>query len=235
MKTFATVAFLAALPLLAACRRDAPPPPPAAEPAGDTASAAPATALGRTVAKAMEEARKELRTGNLGLNGNYDVRINGKRLSRNAGSLPPAHITPEGQLVVEGRDVAMDDASRALARDYRTHLIAIAETGMDLGVQGADLGMQVAREAIGSLFRGDTDQIEKRIKEAEGKQLEAAALQLCEQLPGLLSAQQSLAAAVPEFAPYARMEASDVDECRNKHESIAAEIAAREQASKQEE
>lgn len=212
MKTFATVAFLAALPLLAACRRDAPPPPPAAEPAGDTASAAPATALGRTVAKAMEEARKELRTGNLGLNGNYDVRINGKRLSRNAGTLPPAHITPEGQLVVDGRDVAMDDASRALARDYRNHLIAIAETGMDLGVQGADLGMRAARDAIGSLLRGDTEEMEKRI-EKEAKQLEASAMRICDDLPGLLDTQQALAAAVPAFVPYAKMESSDIADC----------------------
>ncbi|HRP71069.1 MAG TPA: hypothetical protein PK743_00325 [Luteimonas sp.] len=230
MKPLATLTLLACLPLFAACQRDAPPP---ATPDGQTADATPKTALGRTVAKAMEEARSELRESDLNLNGDYDVRISGARVSRSTKDLPPAHITRDGQLVISGTEIRMDDSARATARAYRESIIAIAEAGMDIGVQGADLGMQVAREAIGSLFRGDTDQIEKRIKEAEGKQLEAAALQLCEQLPGLLSAQQSLAATVPEFAPYARMEASDVDECGAKRESVAAEIAAREQASAQ--
>ena len=83
---------------------------------------------------------------------------------------------------------------------------------MDLGVQGADLGMRAAADAIGSLFRGDTEQMEKRV-EAEAEKLKGTVVQLCERLPALLSAQQALATAVPEFAPYARMEASDIEDC----------------------
>lgn len=227
MKRLATLSLLACLPLFAACQRDATPP---AAPGGQSADTAPKTALGRTVAKAMDEARQQLREGDLSLNGDYDVRVNGMRLSRKASDLPAAHITRDGQLVVSGTEVAMDDNARAMARDYRDSVISVAEAGMDIGVQGADLGMKAAREAIGSLFRGDTDEVEKRI-EAEARHLEASALRLCDRLPALLSAQQSLAAAVPEFAPYARMDASDIDDCRDKRESVAAEIAAHEQAS----
>lgn len=220
MKHFATFALIACLPLFAACQRDAAP----AAPDGRSADTAPQTALGRTVARAMDEARKQLREGDLDLNGDYDVRINGTRLVRKGSDLPPAHITRDGQLVVSGAEVGMDDAARAMARDYRDGVIAVAEAGMDIGVQGADLGMKAAGDAIGSLFRGDTDQVEKRI-EAEAKRLEASALQLCDRLPALLSAQQSLAAAVPEFAPYARMEAGDIDDCRNRRDSVDAEVA----------
>ena len=226
MKPLATLALLACLPLFAACQRDAAPPP---APGGQSADTAPQTALGRTVAKAMDEARKQLREGDLDLNGDYDVRINGTRLLRKGSDLPPAHITRDGQLVVSGAEVRMDDDARAMARDYRDSVIAVAEAGMDIGVQGADLGMKAAGDAIGSLFRGDTDQVEKRI-EAEAKRLEASALQLCDRLPALLSAQQSLATAVPEFAPYARMEASDIDDCRDRRESVNAEIAAQDRA-----
>lgn len=226
MKALATLALAACLPLFAACQRDA---APAAAPSGQSADTAPKTALGRTVAKAMDEARQQLREGDLSLNGDYDVRVNGARISRNARDLPAAHITRDGQLVVSGTEVGMDDNARAMARDYRESIIAVAEAGMDIGVQGADLGMKAAREAIGSLFRGDTDEVEKRI-EAEAKRLEASALQLCDRLPALLSAQQSLAAAVPEFAPYARMEAGDIEDCRDKRESVAAEIVAHDQA-----
>lgn len=215
MKHFATLALLASLPLLAACQRDADPPQPAtAAQAVADAPPAPQTALGRTVAKALDEARRELREGNLSLNGEYDVRINGKRVSRKANDLPAAELTPDGQLIVSGKTIAMDDASRALARDYRAGLLTVIEAGMDLGVQGADLGMRAARDAIGSLFRGDTEQMEKRV-EAEAEKLKATVLQLCDRLPTLLAAQEALAAAVPEFAPYARMETSDIDDCKD--------------------
>ncbi|WP_202843493.1 hypothetical protein [Luteimonas saliphila] len=222
MKALATLTLIACLPLLASCQRDEPPAP---EP-GSEATPAPTTALGRTVARAMDEARKELREGDMSLNGDYDVRINGKRIRHKASDLPPAEITPEGELRVSGSTVAMDDDARALARDYRLALIEIAEAGMDLGVRGADLGMKAAGDAIGSLLRGDTDEMEKRI-EAEAEQLEAAAMQLCDRLPRLLAAQQALAAAVPEFAPYARMDADDIDDCRDHRHRNDSEADAR--------
>ena len=219
MKHFATLALLACLPFLAACQRDADPPPPATDAQTDAdARPTPQTALGRTVAKAMDEARRELHEGNLSLNGDYDVQINGKRISREAGDLPAAELTPDGQLIVAGTSIAMDDASRALAREYRAGLLAVAEAGMDLGVQGADLGMRAAADAIGSLFRGDTDQMEKRV-EAEAEKLKVGAMQLCNRLPALLAAQQALATAVPEFAPYARVETSDIEDCNDEADS----------------
>jgi len=214
MKTVATLVLATALPLLAACGRDAPPADHAVQAPGEE----PGTFLGRTVARAMDEARKELREGDLSLNGEFDARINGKRVHRGgADNLPPAAITPQGELVVAGTKVPMDEAGHALALAYREALIAVAETGMDLGVHGADLGMRAARDAIGSLFRGDTEAMEARV-EAEARKLEAAAMQLCDQLPHLLDTQQALAAAVPEFAPYARLTAGDVKDCREHHD-----------------
>ena len=40
-------------------------------------------------------------------------------LLRKAGDLPAAHIAGDGQLVIAGNAIAMDDNARALARDYR--------------------------------------------------------------------------------------------------------------------
>lgn len=226
MKHLAPLVLLAGLTVLAGCQRDEPPPaaPEAAAGQADSRSA-PQTALGRTVASALDKARRELHEGNLGLNGSTDIRINGKRIQRDADDLPKAEITPDGQLIVDGRTIAMDAPARALARDYRAGMLAVIETGMDLGVQGADLGMRAATDAIGSLLRGDTEEMEKRV-EAEAAKLEASAMRLCDQLPAVLAAQEALAAAVPEFAPYARMEASDVDDCREKSGEAAAAATA---------
>ena len=213
---FALLPALLGAAALAACGQRPADPPARAPQAEAGAAPEPTTALGRTVAKAMDEARAKLREGNLSLNGDYDVNINGKRLQRKASDLPRAEITPQGDLIVSGRTIAMDDRSRALALRYREGLIAVAEAGMDIGVQGADLGMKAAGDAIASIFRGDTDGVEKRI-EAEAQRLEASALRLCDSLPALLAAQQALAAAVPEFAPYATMDAGDIDDCRDDH------------------
>src|SRR5690606_13132585 len=117
-----------------------------------------------TVAAAMDKARQELHEGNLSLDGSTDIRINGTRIQREAKDLPSAEITPDGQLIVAGIPITMDAPARALARDYRQGILAVAETGMDLGVQGADLGMRAAGDAIGSLLRGDTEEMEKRVE-----------------------------------------------------------------------
>jgi len=219
MHRFAPFALAASLALLSsACQRDAGPAP---DEAGSRAAASPTvepqTALGRTVAKAMDQARRKLHEEDLGLNGNHRVNINGKRITHDTSDLPAAVITPQGELRIAGKPIATDDEGHRLALEYRRHMIAIAETGMDIGVQGADLGMRAAGDAIASVFRGDTAEMEQRL-EAEAKRLEVAATQLCLQLPGLLAAQEALAAKVPEFRPYARMTRQDVDDCDDENE-----------------
>jgi hypothetical protein len=38
-------------------------------------------------------------------------------------------------------------------------------------------------------------------------------MQLCKRMPGLLTSQQKLAAALPAFRPYATMTQEDIDDC----------------------
>lgn len=214
MHRIAPFALAASLALLSsACQRDA---GPTRDETGRQAAASPATepqtALGRTVAKAMDQARRKLHEEDLGLNGNHSIDINGKRITHDTSNLPAAVITPQGELRISGTPIASDEEARRLALEYRRRMIAIAETGMDLGVQGADLGMRAAGDAIASVFRGDTAEMEQRL-EAETGRLEAAAKRLCLQLPDLLAAQDALAAKVPEFRPYARMTRQDVEDC----------------------
>jgi hypothetical protein len=181
--------------LLVACGKDDPAPAPATS----ASSAEPQTALGRVVNKAIDEARTELAKENVGL-------------SSSQGG-PKAEITPKGDLLIDGKAFAIDEKQRALLLEYRKHTHAIAEAGMEIGVQGADLGGKAIGEALGSVFSGKTEEMEKRI-EAEAKGIEASAIKLCELLPGLLKAQNELAASLPAFEPYAKMTQSDVDDCR---------------------
>jgi hypothetical protein len=161
------------------------------------------------IQKAMQEAKQELANKNIEVN---SVHI-GNHRHDDEDSRPKAEITPQGELLIAGRTVAATPAQQTLLLNYRKQIVGIAETGMDIGTQGADLGMNAAKEALwGALAGKDGKDIEASIKPQTDK-IQAAALKLCQRLPDLLSTQQKLAAAMPEFRPYATMEQKDVDDC----------------------
>lgn len=206
------VAMLATLPLVACSQQK-----PAAD---DTIQAAKAevheaqTIIGKTVEKEIAKARKELHAGNISIGGKgIDVSINGRHYSGDADDgRPRAEITPQGELLVDGKAVATNPAQRAMLLEYRGQVIGVAEAGMVIGSKAADLAGSAIKESLGALFSGDTDAIEKRV-EAEAMKLKAEARVLCTQLPPMLATQQKLAASLPEFKPYATMTRDDVDDC----------------------
>jgi hypothetical protein len=127
--------------------------------------------------------------------------------------LPKAVITPQGNLVIAGKSVTATTEQHALLMDYRQQIIDIAEAGMDIGANSADVGVAAAKQAIlGSLTGRSDKEIEADIK-PQTDQIEAAARRLCNRLPDMLTSQQKLAAAMPAFKPYATMTQKDVDDC----------------------
>jgi hypothetical protein len=167
------------------------------------------SAISGEIQKAMQEAKQELATKNIDVN---SVHINDNQHNDND-SRPKAEITPQGELLIAGKKVAATPAQQTLLLDYRKQIVGIAETGMDIGAQGADLGVNAAKEAMLGALAGKSDKdIEASIKPQTDK-IQAAAARLCLRMPDLLSTQQKLAAAMPEFRPYATMQQKDVDDC----------------------
>ena len=213
----ALVACLAVVPALAACSTDSKP-----APANDSAAAAdePRTALGRTVANALEEARQEMATENISVSGDMDIQVGDTHINRDqprdaeGNPLPKAEISPEGDLLIDGKAVAVTPEQRTMLLDYRSHILDVVSTGMTLGAKGADLGMEAAGGAIKSIFTGEMDEFEQRI-EAQAAAIETEALKICDRLPAMLASQQALAASLPEFRPYATMTEADIDDCGN--------------------
>jgi len=187
--------LLLCLPLAACGNQDAGKTDPAT---GKAASpAAEASTVGKTVQDATDKARKELAESNISVSNGQSIK---------------AEITPQGELLINGTAVATDAHQRELLLDYRKQVEAVAGAGMEIGVAGANLGVKAAGEALKGIFSGDTQGIEGRVN-AEASKIEAQAKQLCTLLPGMMAKQQALAAAVPEFKPYATMDQSDIDDC----------------------
>ena len=208
--TFSTLALILLLPL-AACGQSSSQP-------DITDNAAPATTnsavpspslISGEIQKAMRKAKQELATKNIDVN---SVRGDGSR-HNDDDSRPKAQITPQDDLLIAGKKVAATPAQQTLLLDYRKQIVGIAENGMDIGTQGADLGVNAAKQAMWGALSGKSDKdIEASIKPQTDK-IEAAAAKLCQRLPDLLATQQKLAAAMPEFRPYATMQQKDVEDC----------------------
>ena len=182
-----SASFLAAAFLLSACGRDT-------DPLAEAQSE-----LDGLADKVGAEVREELAKESINLNrGNKD--------------LPRAEITPAGDLIIDGRTIALDEKQRALTLDYRKRVGDVAEAGARVGIEGAELATKAMKEAAQAVFSGDQTTMEERMKK-EGETIRASAAALCAQLPALRQAEQDLAAAVPEFAPYANMDEDDINDC----------------------
>jgi hypothetical protein len=161
------------------------------------------------IQKAMQEAKQELATKNI----DVDSVHFGDGQSRDKDSHSKAQITPQGELLVEGKKVTATPAQHALLLDYRQQIVGIAEAGMDIGAEGADLGVKAAKEGVWGALTGKSDKDFEAAIKPQTDRIQAAAAKLCLRMPDLLSTQQKLAATMPEFRPYATMQQKDVDDC----------------------
>jgi len=174
--------------------------------------------IARTTRQAIERARDELATADISVGGKNGHGFNIGGSNQPPDGHPPAQISPQGDFLVDGQPVPIDSAQRELLLTHRANIIAVADAGLEVGLQGATLGLEAARGALGAVFKGSKDEFEQRI-EAESGRIELAARAICDRLPALLDSQQALADALPAFAPYATMTQADVDDCRRDRES----------------
>lgn len=191
-RSIALVALLGGMSILPACGAKQAPDP--------TAKQEEKSVITRAVTEAITEARQEIREGNI-------------TISEREPNLAKAEITPKGDLLIAGKPVAINAEQRALLMQYRAHVIGVAESGMEIGAQGADLATKAMGEAFKGIFSGKSEEEIEKSVEAEAATIKMAAAKLCGRLPEMMASQQALAAALPEFKPYATMTQDDIDDC----------------------
>lgn len=198
--------------VLAACSSGNAP----ASPASASASAPSTPSLiANVVDHALDRAETKLRTENITISGNDGIVVLSDTNSddNHASRLPKAQITPQGDLLISDKPVAITPAQRVMLLDYRQQLIEIGAQGIAIGKQGAALGMNAASEAIAGAFSGKPEQEIRRHIEAKTSGIRKAAAKICDRLPAMMATQQKLATDVPAFKPYATMTQQDIVDC----------------------
>lgn len=183
--------------LLAACSAA---PAPAAQTAASATSSLPA--ISAVVDHALDRANAKLQTGDITLSERDG-----------AHAYPEARITPQGDLLIGGKAVALTPTQRGEVLAYRQQLLGVAEAGMAVGKQGAALGVRATSVALAAVFSGKSEQQVRQQVEAQASGIRVAAARICDRLPAVLASQQKLAADVPAFGPYASMTQKDIDDC----------------------
>ena len=186
------------------------------------------------VGRDLDEARQEVRAdmarerarldgGNLSLDGLHFGSEDQDRARR--ANLPKGEITRDGDLLIEGKAVAIDAVQRRQLLDYRAQVIALAKVGIDAGERAAMLAIDATDVSLFRLIVGGmSGSLERRVSATVERELQPAVLQICHRLPQLRDAQQALAASVAAFRPYASLRDEDVADCER---DMRSELAAR--------
>lgn len=119
--------------------------------------------------------------------------------------LPRAEILPSGDLRIDGRTIATSLADRLLLVRFNQSVHSMVALGIDLGVEGAHLGLHAAAAALVGLLTGDEDAAKHEVEPRAGK-MKAKARALCREMRTLFRIQEQLAHDVPAFRPYAALD-----------------------------
>jgi len=162
----------------------------------------------------MAKARAELDSENLSLDQGLNFGKDGHRKAADQDSLPAAQITPKGDLLIDGKAIAINAQQRQQLLDYRGQVIGLAKIGIDGGEKAAMAVLEAADVSLFSLIVGGlSGSLERRVEATVKQHVQPLVLNICRRLPQVLESQQQLAASVPQFRPYASLERDDIDDC----------------------
>jgi hypothetical protein len=144
--------------------------------------------------------------------GHHDLDVDGDEVVITSDDDREARVTRQGELLVEGRRVRLDEtAQRDLIR-YNVTMRWLEERAVEIGIQGAGLAFSALGEALAAVATGDGERAERRI-EAKAERIEDEARALCVELRQLERIQNRVADRVPAFRPFAVIEL-DEDDCQ---------------------
>ena len=148
----------------------------------------------------------------------YDVSIDNAigledgHIAVHAPGQPDADITATGDLSIAGNAIAATPAQHDLLKSYYAAAMAIRDHGIATGKAGAQVASTALTSVAKGLASGHTDQIDGEVNASAAK-VEAQAAKICEDLQQLGTLQNSLAAQLEAFRPYATIKPDEAEKC----------------------
>lgn len=138
----------------------------------------------------------------------------GKVVVRASGE-PDAVIDTSGSLSIGGKDVAVNDAQRALLQRYNGAAKTMRDHAIATGMAGVTTASKELGAVAGKLTGADSAEETRTKAEAAAQNVEQAAAKICDDIADMKTAQDALATQLDAFKPYASALTDDnVTQCR---------------------
>ncbi len=141
------------------------------------------------------------------------IQIHHGHVTLHAPSVPDAVITKAGDLKIGGKPIQVTANQHQQLRQYYQQAVAVEQQGIAVGKAGASMAGGTIGDVTKNLFSGHPDRIDADVNKRKDQLLSKVA-GICDSLGSLQETQDTLRAGIPAFKPYARIEASDVAQCR---------------------
>ncbi|HEY7872898.1 MAG TPA: DUF2884 family protein [Rudaea sp.] len=125
-----------------------------------------------------------------------------------------AIVSARGELVIDGKPVALNPAQAQIVARYFASAMALRSDAVKTGAEGASTAATAIASVAVGLASGNPDSIDAKVNASAAK-VDAAANKVCVDLQELAKAQDDLAAALPQFKPYATIAAHEVNDCES--------------------
>lgn len=146
---------------------------------------------------------------------NGHITLHDGQVTIKASGAPDATVDQNGQLAIDGHDVAINDAQRTLLQRYNGAARQMREHAMEAGKAGVATATKELGAVAGKMTGADTaEQTKQKVEEAAAT-IKQAAAKICEDVADMKSAQDALAAQLDAFKPYATAVSNEnVEKCR---------------------
>lgn len=150
-------------------------------------------------------------SGTISTDDGYIAIRDGQAVVRAPGQ-PDASIAADGALRIGETAIATTPGQRTQLARYYAEAAALRDDGIATGKAGLAVAGHAIGAVISGLASGDSDRIDKEV-DAKARTVEASARKLCADLAQLRSTQDAIAAQLPAFRPYARIDAGGAERC----------------------
>ena len=147
---------------------------------------------------------------------NHHITLSDGKVTIKADGVPDAVVDEHGQLTIDGHEVPVTDAQRALLQRYNASAQAMREDAIATGKAGAATAAKAVGSVASKLTGSDEDKAAAHDEiEAAAKNVKVAAGKICDDVASMKAAQDELATQLDAFKPYATaLGEANVEKCR---------------------